>query len=193
MVSGSAVEMEFQSHPAKRSTPPQAGEWATSGIISYQLGAEVKVVRLERQGESVRISIDDRVYDVQVNDVRTGEVMFSVHGTTHIAFVASAGSTHYVGIAGEVFELKKPDLRRAQRKQHHGEDNLSASMPGQVTRVLVNEGDTVQRGQPLIVLEAMKMEIKITAPYAGRIAKVIAKPGQVVDRGQGLIEMTNEQ
>ena len=51
----------------------------------------------------------------------------------------------------------------------------------------------VQRGQPLIVLEAMKMEIKIAAPHDGRVAKVLVKPGQVVDRGQGLIEMTNEQ
>jgi 3-methylcrotonyl-CoA carboxylase alpha subunit len=193
MVSGSAVEMEFQSHQARRPTRPQAGEWAKRGIISYQLGADVKVVRLERQGESVRISIDDQVYDVQVNDVRTDEVVFSVNGMTHTAFVASAGTTHYVAIAGDVFELKKPDLRRAQRKQQHGEDNLSASMPGQVTRVLVNEGDTVQRGQPLIVLEAMKMEIKIAAPHDGRVTKVLVKPGQVVERGQGLIEMTNEQ
>jgi 3-methylcrotonyl-CoA carboxylase alpha subunit len=171
MASGLVVDMEYQ----------------------FLVGADVKVVRLECQGESVRISIDDRVYDVQVNDVRTGEVIFSVNGTTHTAFIASAGSTHYVAIAGDVFELKKPDLRRAQRKQQHGEDNLSASMPGQVTRVLVNEGDTVQRGQPLIVLEAMKMEIKIAAPHAGRIAKVMAKQGQVVDRGQGLIEMTNDK
>src|SRR5512135_790362 len=120
-----------------------------SGLVAdmeYQflVGADVKVVRFERQDERVRISIADRVYDVQVNDVRTDEVMFSVNGTMHTAFVANAGSTYYVAIAGDEFELKKPDLRRAQRKQHHGEDNLAASMPGQVTRVLVTEGDTVQ-------------------------------------------------
>lgn len=158
----------------------------------FQVGAEVKVVRLERQGEKARITIDDRVYEVQLNEVRTGEVMFSVNGTTHTAFVATTGSTHYVAIEGDVFELKKPDLRRTRRRQHHGEDNLAASMPGQVTKVLVSEGDIVQRGQPLIVLEAMKMEIKVAAAHAGRVTRVLVQQGQVVDRGQALIEMTNE-
>jgi biotin carboxyl carrier protein len=58
---------------------------------------------------------------------------------------------------------------------------------------MASEGDTVERGQTLIVLEAMKMEIKIAAPHSGRVAKALVKSGQVVDRGQGLIELTNEQ
>lgn len=109
----------------------------------------------------------------------------------HTAYVAHDGSTRFVAIDGDVFELKQPETRRVRRKQQHGEDNLTASMPGQVTKVLIGEGDSVQRGQPLIVLEAMKMEIKIAAPHDGRVAKVLVKPGQVVDRGQALIEMNN--
>jgi biotin carboxyl carrier protein len=66
-------------------------------------------------------------------------------------------------------------------------------MPGQVSKVLVGEGDSVQRGQPLIVLEAMKMEIKIAASHDGRVVKVLVKSGQVVDRGQTLIEMNDER
>ncbi len=65
-------------------------------------------------------------------------------------------------------------------------------MPGQVTKVLVKAGDNVRRGQALMVLEAVKMEIKITAPWGGRLVKVLVQQGQVVDRGQGLIEMINE-
>jgi 3-methylcrotonyl-CoA carboxylase alpha subunit len=172
--------MDFQSHPKM-------------GTISYQLGDEVKAVRLERHGDKVQISVGDRVYEVSVIHSRAGELTFSVDGVTHTAFVAQDGPTRYVAIEGDVFELKKPDLRRARRKQHHGEDNLSASMPGQVTKVLVSEGDSVQRGQPLIVLEAMKMEIKIAAPYDGRVAKVLVKQGQLVERGQALIEMNNDK
>lgn len=171
--------MDFQSH-------------SKLGTISYQLGDEVKAVRLERHGDKVQISVGDRVYEVNVIHSRAGELTFSVEGVSHTAYVAYDESTRYVAIEGDVFELKKPDLRRARRKQHRGEDNLSASMPGQVTKVLVSEGDTVQRGQPLIVLEAMKMEIKIAASHDGRVAKVLVKLGQLVDRGQALIEMTNE-
>jgi 3-methylcrotonyl-CoA carboxylase alpha subunit len=160
--------------------------------IQFQLGDEVKAVRLERHDDKMQISVGDRGYEVKVFHSRAGELTFSVAGITHTAFVAQDGSTYYVAVEDDVFELKKPDLRRARRKQH-GEDNLSASMPGQVTKVLVNEGESVQRGQPMIILEAMKMEIRVVAAHAGRVTRVLVKTGQVVDRGQALIEMTNEQ
>lgn len=172
--------MEFESRPQME-------------IFSYQLGDEVKVMRLERAGDVVQVVIADRTYDVQINHVRSDEITFTLAGRRHTAHMASDGTTRYIAIDGDGHELRKPDPRRARRQQHHGEDNLSASMPGQITRVLVDEGDAVQRGQPLIVLEAMKMEIKITAPHDGRVAKLLVKPGQIVDRGQRLIEMKNEQ
>jgi 3-methylcrotonyl-CoA carboxylase alpha subunit len=163
------------------------------GTISYQLGDEVKTVHLVRRDDKVQISVGALVYEVSVIHSRAGELTFKVDGVTHTAFVASEDATWYVAIDGDAFELRKPDTRRPRRKQHHGEDNLAASMPGQVAKVLVSEGDTVQRGQPLIVLEAMKMEIKVVASHAGRVTRVLVKTGQVVDRGQGLVEMSNDQ
>ena len=171
--------MEFQAYPK-------------TGTISYQLGAEVRVVRLERAGEVMQITIADRVYEVSVIHSRAAELTFKVDGVTHTAFIATEDSTHYLAIDGEVFELKQPEPQRARRKQHHGEDSLTASMPGQVTKVLVHDGDSVQRGQPLLVLEAMKMEIKIAAPRHGRVARLLVQQGQVVARGQALIELASE-
>jgi biotin carboxyl carrier protein len=62
-------------------------------------------------------------------------------------------------------------------------------MPGQVRIVNVNAGDLVTKGQTLLVLEAMKMEIRIQAPQTGKIKAVLVKPGQTVEREQILIEM----
>ena len=180
MVSGSVCKMEDPSRPQTE-------------IISYQLDAQVKTMRLGRAGEVMRIATSDRIYKVRMIHSGASDLTFSVDGIQHTAFVADDRATRYVAIDGDVFELKRPNLRRARRRQYHGADNLIASMPGQVTKVLVREGDVVPRGQPLLVLEAMKMEIKIAAPHDGRVAKVLVQQGQVVDRGQGLIEMTNEQ
>ena len=180
MVSGSVVKMEDRSRPMPE-------------IISYQLGAEEKSVQLESDGEVMRIATTDRIYEVRMIHSRAGELTFTVDGIQHTAFMADDRATRYVAIEGDVFELRRPTLRRARRRQHHGADSLIASMPGQVTKVLVSDGDVVPRGQPLLVLEAMKMEIKIAAPHDGRVAKVLVKPGQVVDRGQELIEMSEEQ
>jgi len=62
-------------------------------------------------------------------------------------------------------------------------------MPGTVIAVRVVEGDAVEPGQVLIVLEAMKMENTVPAPAAGRVERVLVEPGQQVQRGETLIEI----
>ena len=63
-------------------------------------------------------------------------------------------------------------------------------MPGQVRAVNVSEGDSVTKGQTLLVLEAMKMEIRIQSPMDGAVKKLLVKHGQTVEREQMLIEIT---
>ena len=77
-----------------------------------------------------------------------------------------------------------------QRVGGGGTGNLEAQMPGQVVQVLVAEGDQVEESQPLLILEAMKMEIRVTAPHNGVVAKLMVKQGESVDRGQQLVEIT---
>ena len=62
-------------------------------------------------------------------------------------------------------------------------------MPGQVRAVNVGEGEMVTKGQTLMVLEAMKMEIRIQATMDGKVAKLLVKQGQTVEREQVLIEI----
>ncbi len=60
-------------------------------------------------------------------------------------------------------------------------------MPGKVVRVLVSEGQTVQSGQGLIVVEAMKMQNEIKSPKAGKIQKVLVREGHAVNAGEILL------
>jgi biotin carboxyl carrier protein len=62
-------------------------------------------------------------------------------------------------------------------------------MPGQVRALNVSEGDAVTKGQTLLVLEAMKMEIRVQAPRDGSVKKLFVKQGQTVEREQVLIEI----
>ena len=64
-----------------------------------------------------------------------------------------------------------------------------APLAGSVARILVAEGDEVESGQVLLVLEAMKMETEITAPAAGTVSAILVKQGEPVQGGQGLIEL----
>ncbi len=73
-------------------------------------------------------------------------------------------------------------------KPASGDGRVKAPVPGLLTRVLVNEGDRVEAGQPVVILEAMKMENEIRAPRSGQIAR-LASPGQSVMLGQVLVEI----
>jgi biotin carboxyl carrier protein len=64
-------------------------------------------------------------------------------------------------------------------------------MPGQIRAVKVNEGDVVTKGQTLLVLEAMKMEIRIHAPGDGRVKELFVKKGQTVEREQVLMNIVD--
>lgn len=66
---------------------------------------------------------------------------------------------------------------------------VTAPLAGSVARVLVEEGQEIDAGQVLLVLEAMKMETEITAPKAGKVARILVEKGTPVQAGEGLVEL----
>ncbi|MGB9802351.1 biotin/lipoyl-containing protein [Desulfofundulus sp.] len=68
-----------------------------------------------------------------------------------------------------------------------GAGTVTAPMPGNINAVKVKVGDQVKVGDPLVILEAMKMENEITAPVAGTVKEVRVKPGQTVNNGDVLV------
>jgi biotin carboxyl carrier protein len=66
-------------------------------------------------------------------------------------------------------------------------------MPAQVADVLVSAGDGVTIGQPLLILEAMKMEMRVTAPHDGVVTQVFVARGDVVERDQQLIDIRDSE
>ena len=66
-------------------------------------------------------------------------------------------------------------------------DAMTSPMPGTILRVLVNIGDEVKENQPLMILEAMKMENEVVANHAGKVAGIHVNQGQVVNAGDALL------
>ncbi|CAG9239192.1 Biotin carboxylase / Biotin carboxyl carrier protein [Paraburkholderia caribensis] len=110
-------------------------------------------------------------------------------GASHVTGrVFIDGDTFHVFCRGEALAFEWQNLLAHAADAEHGEGRLTAPMPGKVIAVLVEQGAVVEKGQPLIVMEAMKMEHTIGAPAAGKVAEVLYAVGdQVTDGAQLLV------
>lgn len=159
-------------------------------IFHYQYDGQTAGVRLERQPDgSYRATIGDRVYTVHAQPLNDGGWLLALDGRRAVVYGAAAGGARFLSLDGADYTLAVPEKRGAARKRPAGGGDLTAQMPGQVMAVLVEEGQTVERGQTLVVLEAMKMEIRVSAPGDGRVKSLLVRQGDVVERGQRLLEI----
>ena len=135
------------------------------------------------------ISLEDRTYHLEVLGSADGRLDLVIDGRRVVAYVSSDGQRRWVTVDGRTFLLTRASATSHRTGAHDGSSELSAPMPGQVRTVNVNPGDAVIKGQVLIVLEAMKMEIRLQAPYDATVSSVSARVGQTVEREQILIRL----
>ena len=105
------------------------------------------------------------------------------------AWAAGPSSARWVFFDGRVYLVSATDRDRGESRAAHDDLALASPMPATVASVNVAPGQTVARGEVLIMLEAMKMELPITAPRDGRIRSVACKPGELVEAEAVLLEL----
>lgn len=99
------------------------------------------------------------------------------------------GARRHVTVEGCGEARLEREVSGRRRAREAPEGRLSSPMPGTVVKVLVRAGDTVAKGDDLLIVEAMKMEIKVSAPVAGIVKAVRAAEGDPCDAGQVLAEL----
>ena len=158
--------------------------------FSFDHNSETISIDLTPTGKSYRATIGKETVDVEVLQAEDGRLDLLVDGKHVIAYVSVDNAKRWVTINGQTIVLAKSSGARTRgHGGHHTAGELTAPMPGQVRAVNVNEGEAVTKGQTLLVLEAMKMEIRIHAPQNGIVKKLFVKQGQTVEREQVLIDM----
>jgi 3-methylcrotonyl-CoA carboxylase alpha subunit len=101
--------------------------------------------------------------------------------------------TFHVFCLGEALSFEWQNLLAHAADAEGGEGRLTAPMPGKVIAVLVEPGTVVEKGTPLIVMEAMKMEHTIGAPAAGTVSEVLYAVGDQVADGAQLLVLDVQQ
>jgi len=156
----------------------------------YQSRGQVYTVNLERQGAAYRVELGEQTHEVAILDSAPGEISLLFDGRPVTLYWAANSSGKWVSLDGCTYLLEKPASRRGSGPgERQNGASLRAPMPAQVQAVNVSEGEQVEKGQTLLLLEAMKMEIRLTSPQKGRIVKLQTHEGQSVERNQLLVEI----
>jgi pyruvate carboxylase subunit B len=157
-------------------------------------------------GERVEVTLDDghvqvagKSSEARIADVEGTPVQMLTIGNAVHRVVVERGAvrgSYVLWIDGWRFPVEALDERTrairdasAMSAAAAGPAPLIAPMPGLIVRILVAEGAEVTAGQPLVVMEAMKMENELRSPAAGKVGSIKAQTGTAVEKGALLIEL----
>lgn len=155
---------------------------------AWKDGDRIREVEVEPLGAGRwRVSVDGRAIEVGAEPLPDGHLRLTTADGTFVTQVTADGDRRFVHLDGMDFVVERERAGRGRTARAAG--GLEAPMPGVVTRVLVGAGDAVKQGQPLLVLEAMKMEHVLRAPRDGRVKRVAAAAGEMVTGGFDLGEL----
>jgi biotin carboxyl carrier protein len=150
-------------------------------IAGRDYKAEVKELTPER----AVVVVDGKEFAVDLVRIgrkkMTADAVKAISGTAAPAAAPTAGTPAVAPPAPVAAPRTAPPAR--------GEGGITAPMPGLVLTIKVKEGDTVQAGQALLVMEAMKMENAITASYNGTVSRVYVREGDSISEGDLLVDV----
>jgi len=156
---------------------------------------ETTEIELLEESNEVRFGDATKSYHFQQQDngrylLRMGTKLYKIdnveYDTHNITFTLD-GNWHTVTVRNELDLLL--DRLGFKTPGEIGEGELNAPMPGKILEVLVKEGDEVELGQPVAILEAMKMENELKAPVAGTISTIAVSVGDSLDKNALILEI----
>ena len=160
--------------------------------MKYQvrMGGKTRAVEFTREAEKLRITLDGEILDADAVEVAANTFSLLIEGESwevRIAPRPDGTLVLHTGIAEFVAEVEDPRAwpgRRHGALEAEGRQQITAPMPGKVVRLLAKAGDSVEAGQGLLVVEAMKMQNEIRSPKSGKVEKVFVTEGQAVNAGE---------
>jgi biotin carboxyl carrier protein len=160
--------------------------------ISSSSGKETRIVELIRDGQRWRAIVDGQPVEADAVEVAPHTYSILLGGKSHELRVSPLPDGSLKILSAPTEFLAQVIDPREWRGRHgaaevEGRQQIVAPMPGKIVRILVKAGDTVELGQGLIVVEAMKMQNEIRSPKSGAIEQIIAKEGDAVNAGDVLL------
>jgi len=146
---------------------------------------EFKLSLSRKEENNFRIKLKDKTIHLACEFVNDHEILLNVDGKIHNAIICSNTTSHTVYLNGHSFKLEKKSAAQILSgvREKHAIRDIKTSMPGRIVKVLSQEGDLVEEGQAVLILEAMKMQNEIKSPQSGTLTQLKFKSGDSVEAG----------
>ena len=140
-------------------------------FINYEHENHVYNISVERRDDNFFVTYDNNEYTVSVEEIKPGQLKIKL-GDRVIKCVISEGEDNkFVFIDGDIFKVKRIELT-GRKKTKKKEGDLNSPISGTIVDVKVKEGSKIKKDDVIMIIEAMKMEYLIRAPYNGIVKKV---------------------
>lgn len=160
--------------------------------LKLKYGEDTIALAVETAGDGgFAATIGDKKVEVAFERISEHLMRLTVDGRQTLAFVAEAAEGKAVMVEGRAFVLAddRATAARPRAGLKNGPKAVTPPMPAVVSQILVAQGQTVERGQGLLVVSAMKMDTILTAPFAGVVTRINVAEGQKVAPKQVLVDI----
>jgi biotin carboxyl carrier protein len=161
--------------------------------LASPTGTRNHTVDLERTGDQWRIILDGEPVEADVAEISPNTLSILLRGESHEIRVARSSEgllkvqTGLREFSAQVTDQRSWHGRRLIHVEAEGRQQITAPMAGKVVRLLVKSGESVEVGQGLLVVEAMKMQNEIRSTKSGTVERLLAEEGQAVNAGETLV------
>jgi biotin carboxyl carrier protein len=146
---------------------------------------EYRLTVKEKQKKNILVELDEHTYQVAVEFLNSDEILLNIDGKIYNAIICSSSSTFRVCVNGLSFDIEKKSVSQILGEKHSQKQksDVKTPMPGKVVKVLIDEGENVEEGQAVLILEAMKMQNEIKSPQKGTVTKIATSAGDSMETG----------
>ena len=163
----------------------------------FEYRGDIHTVQFVLSGDTTEATVEGRQISARIEQISDHEMVVQRDGKQLRLFIAqNKDIVTFVHAGGEVFRLvpvQEDYLSSGAGDGGLSDGRLVAAMPSKVIRLLVSKGDVVEKGQPILILESMKMETTQEAPFSGEVAEVNAEAGQQVDAGDVIVLLKRQE
>ena len=158
--------------------------------FNYEYDGRIYKMKVEKTKDAYLITFDETTYTVNATEIKPGYLRIKLGDKIIKAVISEGNESKFVFLNGNVYNIRRAISKGRKIEK---EDEILSPISGKVVKVEVKEGDRVKKGDVIMVIEAMKMEYLIKAPYDGIIKKIYFKKDEQIDMGVKPVEIEKEE